>query len=328
MSQFGPVPTILSYISKIYFNIVHPLRLGLPSGIFPSGFPTNTIYAFLLSPIRATCQGKGINFHFPVPFAAALTSPITLLFLFCFYSHSAKLYFLPSEKYIILRLFFRPFISYLVSPIWNEPSKFNLLQFQFTSFHLVLKQQHCFIPHHLVFTDLSLQWLSWGPNPLSFSVFSSSGPCNIHLNPGTCLTVSSAIFKGTIMAYYWLNKWRLQSLHSRLYIVFHHSQHENNKFYPVTDCFHSDLLTFLAYIFPHVLGWNMNKLKLFLSVITRVIHVHIKRFIDFILQSHKFTYIGTRNWCRYYIYHWTNCWDLFTVQTWPVSTKWPTKPRT
>jgi hypothetical protein len=31
------------------------LRLGLPSGFFPSGFRTNTLYAFLFSPIRATC---------------------------------------------------------------------------------------------------------------------------------------------------------------------------------------------------------------------------------------------------------------------------------
>jgi hypothetical protein len=30
------------------------LRLGLPSGLLPSGFPTNNLYAFLLSPIRAT----------------------------------------------------------------------------------------------------------------------------------------------------------------------------------------------------------------------------------------------------------------------------------
>jgi hypothetical protein len=30
------------------------LRLGLPSGLFPSGFPTNNLYAFLFSPISDT----------------------------------------------------------------------------------------------------------------------------------------------------------------------------------------------------------------------------------------------------------------------------------
>jgi hypothetical protein len=30
------------------------LRLGLPSGLFPSGFPTDNLYVFLLSAIRAT----------------------------------------------------------------------------------------------------------------------------------------------------------------------------------------------------------------------------------------------------------------------------------
>ena len=31
------------------------LRLGLPSGLLPSGFPTKTLCTFLSSPIRATC---------------------------------------------------------------------------------------------------------------------------------------------------------------------------------------------------------------------------------------------------------------------------------
>jgi hypothetical protein len=30
------------------------LRLGLPSGFFPYGFPTNSLYAVLFSPIHAT----------------------------------------------------------------------------------------------------------------------------------------------------------------------------------------------------------------------------------------------------------------------------------
>jgi hypothetical protein len=33
---------------------LHP-RLGLPSGLFPSGYPTSNLYTFLFSPIRATC---------------------------------------------------------------------------------------------------------------------------------------------------------------------------------------------------------------------------------------------------------------------------------
>jgi len=31
------------------------LRLGLPSGLFPSGFPTKTLYTPLSSPVRAKC---------------------------------------------------------------------------------------------------------------------------------------------------------------------------------------------------------------------------------------------------------------------------------
>jgi hypothetical protein len=36
------------------------LRLGLRSGLFPSGFPTKSLYTPLLSPIRATCPSHVI----------------------------------------------------------------------------------------------------------------------------------------------------------------------------------------------------------------------------------------------------------------------------
>jgi hypothetical protein len=39
------------------------LCLGLPSGLFPSGFPTNNLYTFVFSPIRATCPAYLILFE-------------------------------------------------------------------------------------------------------------------------------------------------------------------------------------------------------------------------------------------------------------------------
>jgi len=53
LSQLDPVHTPTSWRSILILS--SHLSLGLPSGLFPSGFPTKTLYMTLLSPICATC---------------------------------------------------------------------------------------------------------------------------------------------------------------------------------------------------------------------------------------------------------------------------------
>jgi hypothetical protein len=54
LSQINPVHTTPSYLKSILILSPH-LRLGLPSGLFCSAFPTKILYAFLFFPIRAIC---------------------------------------------------------------------------------------------------------------------------------------------------------------------------------------------------------------------------------------------------------------------------------
>jgi hypothetical protein len=64
LSQIYPAHDLPSYLFKFYFNIILHLRLGLSSGLFPSGYPTKTLYVFLFSSICATYPFQFIRLDF------------------------------------------------------------------------------------------------------------------------------------------------------------------------------------------------------------------------------------------------------------------------
>ena len=66
LSWASPIQSIYTHPTSWGYTLILSthLRLGLPGGLFPSGFPSKTLYTPLFSPIRATCPAHLILLDF------------------------------------------------------------------------------------------------------------------------------------------------------------------------------------------------------------------------------------------------------------------------
>jgi hypothetical protein len=54
LSKMNLAHSFLPCLFKIYFNIILSSTLGIQIVLFPSGFAAKILYAFIISPMRAT----------------------------------------------------------------------------------------------------------------------------------------------------------------------------------------------------------------------------------------------------------------------------------
>ena len=133
-----------SHFSKIHVSIISHLRLGLPSCLLPSGFPTKTLYAPLLSPY--------VLHALPIP--AFLTSSPEW-YLARYTKHKAPLYVVFSTPPLP-----RPSQVQISSwaPCSQKPSAYIPPSISATKFHTHIKTRgKIIVLHTLIFTFLDFK---------------------------------------------------------------------------------------------------------------------------------------------------------------------------
>ena len=131
LSQINPVQVFSPSHFKIHFNIIFPFKPDLESRIFPSGFLTKFLHAFLFSPIYSICPSHLIPIGFIV-----FQSQITKL-LICKFLHSPVASpFFPDP--ILLPLSAHFVVTYLHFPTHVSEEQKRLCLYQTLDNHNIL----------------------------------------------------------------------------------------------------------------------------------------------------------------------------------------------